>query len=119
MDQKLTSHVRAHRRRRGFSQQELAVIIGFKSRSVVSKLERSTKTPTLNVAFALCVAFGTEAAEIFPSLFQEIETAVLGRAFELYERIQGSTAPMTKVNLDFLEELFRRVEKRRSIDTEV
>ena len=94
-------------------------MIGFKSRSVVSKLERSTKTPTLNVAFALCVAFGTEAAEIFPSLFQEIETAVLGRAFELYERIQGSTDPMTKVKLDFLEELFGRIEKKRSIDPEV
>ena len=49
--------------------------------------EEETPLPTARLR-----SLGTEAAEIFPSLFQEIETAVLGRAFELYERTGGAGA---------------------------
>jgi transcriptional regulator with XRE-family HTH domain len=119
MEKTFTSHVRAYRRRWGFTQDELAFMMGFKSRSVVSKLERSGRLPTIDIGFALYIVFGAHGAELFPSLHREIEAAVLGRAYELYERLQGSMAPMTRTKLDFFEELFARANKKREFEMEV
>jgi transcriptional regulator with XRE-family HTH domain len=119
MEKKFTSYVRAYRRRWGFTQDELAFMMGFKSRSVVSKLERSTYVPTLLVGYALDSLFGTRDADLFPSLFLEVEAAVLARAYELYERIQGSAAPMTRTKLDFLEELFKRAQEKRELEADI
>ena len=119
MQKKFTSHVRAHRRRWGFTQDELAFMMGFKSRSVVSKLESSGKLPTVDIGFALYTVFGAHNSELFPSLHREVEAVVLARAYELYERLQGSTAPMTRTKLDFLEGLFARANENREREADI
>jgi DNA-binding XRE family transcriptional regulator len=119
MEKKITSHVRAYRRRWGFTQDELAFMIGLNSRSVVSKLECCDRLPTLVVGFALYTVFGTRGMELFPAVFREVEAGVLARAHELYERLQGSTAPMTRTKLDFLEELLARGKAKSEIDVGV
>jgi DNA-binding XRE family transcriptional regulator len=77
MEKKITSHVRAYRRRWGFTQDELAFLIGLKSRSVVSKLECCESLPTLVVGLALYSVFGARSVELFPVLFREVEAGVL------------------------------------------
>jgi DNA-binding XRE family transcriptional regulator len=118
MTKPFTSHVRAYRRRWGFTQDELAFLIGYKSRTVVSKLERSGKLPTVDIGFALHTVFGTHNTELFPSVHRDVQAGVLARAHELYERIQGTRTPMTRTKLDFLEHLLASAKKEGNRKTE-
>jgi DNA-binding XRE family transcriptional regulator len=108
---RLRCYVRPYRLRWALSQDELAFIIGVKSRKLVSYLENHKVAPTLAVAIALRVVFGTEHAELFPTI-TKIEKDVLVRANDLYERLQGDSSKRTKVKLDFFEFIFERAERR-------
>jgi DNA-binding XRE family transcriptional regulator len=108
---RLRCYVRPYRLRWALSQDELAFIIGVKSRKLVSYLENRKVAPTLAVAIALRVVFGTEHAELFPTI-TKIEKDVLVRANDLYERLQGDSSKRTKVKLDFFEFIFERAERR-------
>jgi transcriptional regulator with XRE-family HTH domain len=57
-----------YRRRRGFPQKWVALLLGHSSPSVVSEYERGIKTPPLSVALKLQVIFGAPLAELFPGL---------------------------------------------------
>ena len=103
---RLRSYVRAYRLRWGLSQDELAFILGFKSRKFISYLENHKLPPTLAVAVALRVVFGIEHSELFPALCDKIEADVLARANELYERLQGNSSKKIKAKLDFFEFIF-------------
>jgi DNA-binding XRE family transcriptional regulator len=103
--------VRPYRLRWGLSQDELAYIIGIKSRKLLSYLENHKVAPTLAMAIALRVVFGTEHAELFPTI-TKIEQDVLARANDLYERLQGDASKRTKMKLDFFEFIFERAERR-------
>jgi len=65
---RLTTYVRPYRIRWGLSQKDLAFLIGFQSRKAISFLENDKLPPTLAVAIALYIVFGTEHAEMFPAL---------------------------------------------------
>src|SRR5580704_13321402 len=97
---RLRCYVRPYRLRWGLSQEELAFIIGVKSRKLLSYLENHKVAPTLAVAVALRIVFGTEHAELFPTV-TIIEKDVLARANDLYERLQGNPSKRTKLKLDF------------------
>jgi transcriptional regulator with XRE-family HTH domain len=119
MDKRLRCYLRPQRRRWGFSQKELAFIIGAKSGTVVSRLEHGTRRPNLTAAFALHIVFGATASELFPALFAEVERGVLARAYDLYERLQGNRSKAARMKLDFLEEMFARAKRRGDGDTRV
>lgn len=119
MDKKLRYYLRPQRRRWGFTQKELAFIIGAKSRTVVSRLEHGKRPPSLETAFALHIVFGTDAAEFFPVLFAEVEHDVLARAYDLYERLQGNRSKAARMKLDFLEEMFARAKRRSDGNTRI
>jgi hypothetical protein len=60
------------------------------------------------------MVFGTRARELFPELFSEINEALLHRATELYEHLQGNPSKTIRTKLDFLEQVIARLEKERS-----
>jgi transcriptional regulator with XRE-family HTH domain len=119
MQKRLHRYLRPQRRRWGFSQKELAFIIGVKSPTAVSRLENGKRRPNLAAAFALHIVFGTQASELFPALFTEIEQGVLARAYDLYERLQGDRSKAARMKLDFLEEMFARAKRRGDGDLRV
>jgi DNA-binding XRE family transcriptional regulator len=119
MKKRLHSYIRPYRVRWGFTQQELAFMIGVKRRKYISHLEASRRNPKLTVAFALHVVFGTRAMELFPGLFAEVEEAVITRAYELYERLQGNPSKTTRAKLDYLEEMFARARKKGKHDPRI
>jgi transcriptional regulator with XRE-family HTH domain len=119
MQKRLDRYLRPQRRRWGFTQKELAFIIGGKSGTAVSRLEQGRRRPSLAAAFALHILFGTDPVEIFPALFAEIERAVLARAYDLYERLQGDRSKAARMKLDFLEEMFARAKRRGDGDARV
>jgi hypothetical protein len=75
-------------------------------------VEHHKRQPSLTVAFACQIIFGTPPTELFPGLFAEIEEDVMARAYDLYERLQGHPSKAARIKLDFLEEMFARVKAR-------
>ena len=112
MKKRLRCYLRSYRRRWGFTQQELAFILGIKGNGHISRLERGEASPTLAIVLALYVMFGTAPEELFPALFAEIEDHAVARAYDLYERLQGGSSKATRMKLDFLEAVFERAKQR-------
>jgi transcriptional regulator with XRE-family HTH domain len=118
MDHRLNSYLRTFRRRSGFTQKELAFLIGLESRTNVSRLERSVRRPTTDALIICVFVFGASHFQLFPGLVCELQDAVLERANELYERLQGNPSRTTRAKLDFLEELLAKEGERR-INTDI
>lgn len=107
------SYVRPHRRRWGLTQQELAFLIGVKSRTAVSRIEGAKRRPSLDAAFLCMLIFNMPAPELFPGLLSELRASIRVRASELYEALQGNPSKTTRLKLDFLERLLARIERSR------
>ncbi len=112
MKKKLDCYLFTHRRRWGFTQKELSHLLGCRSASVVSRLERAERKPSLTAAFGCEIIFGVSAGELFPALFDSAEEEVLTRAYDLYERLQGNRSRATRTKLDILEAAFTRARAR-------
>jgi transcriptional regulator with XRE-family HTH domain len=113
MDHRLTSYLRTFRRRFGFTQKELAFLIGIGSRTVVSRIESSIRRPSLEALIVSVFLFGASPFELFPTLVSELHKAAFERANELYEELQGEPSKTTRAKLDFLEQFLEKAEVDR------
>lgn len=59
------NYIRAHRRRRGLSQRELGILVGYGHGSAVGRHERSASAPTLLIALAYEIIFEIPVGQIF------------------------------------------------------
>jgi DNA-binding XRE family transcriptional regulator len=109
MVQRFQTYLRPSRRSWGFTQGELAFLIGYKTGKSISRIEASKQTPTLNAALSCAVIFNTPPVKLFPGALHEAEQVVLVRANELYEELQGDPSKVTRIKLDFLEVLIARL----------
>ena len=109
---RFASYLRTYRRRWGLTQAELAFLLGYRSDSVICRLERQKTRVPLRVAFACFVLFGTPSSELFPGLSDEAEEAVMARVWDLYERLQGDPSRTTKLKIELLEDAIDRDKKR-------
>lgn len=112
MKSKLTCYVRPNRRRWGLSQEQLAMLLGAKTGAAISRIEHGERRPTLTVALGCQVLFGVSPPELFPGAFSEIEENVISRAYELYEKVQGSASNANRLKLDLFEQAFARATER-------
>jgi transcriptional regulator with XRE-family HTH domain len=110
MDHRLKSYLRTFRRRFGFTQRELAFLIGIDSRGAVSCIERCKRKPSLEVLVVCAFIFGSSPSELFPTLILELHKAALERAIVLYEELQGDPSSTTRAKLDFLEEFLGKAQ---------
>jgi putative transcriptional regulator len=74
------NYIRMLRKQRGLSQDELASLLGWKSGSAVSRLERGRRKPSLESLLALEAIFGIPIREFYAGRFQKVESAVKERA---------------------------------------
>ena len=77
--------LRTYRRTWGLSQQELADILGFESRTHVSRIEHGKRTPHIETALACSTLFGVSLDELFPQLAEEVEERLRERISRLQE----------------------------------
>jgi transcriptional regulator with XRE-family HTH domain len=112
MDQRLRTYLRTLRRRWGLTQRELAFLIGASSGGHISRLEQLKRFPSLAAAIACIVIFDASPYELFPGLFEDIEEAVLQRASELYNELQGDPSKSVGAKLNFLEEVLKRPRRK-------
>jgi DNA-binding XRE family transcriptional regulator len=110
MVQRFQTYLRPSRRRWGFTQAELALLIGYKTGKSISRIEALKQMPTLNAALSCAVIFNTEPTKLFPGAVYGIEQLVLDRANELYLQLQGDPSKTARIKLDFLEVLIARLE---------
>jgi transcriptional regulator with XRE-family HTH domain len=110
---KSLSYLRSYRLRWGLSQGELAYLLGWRSTEVISRVEKKQRPPSLKLVIGCFIIFGAPAAELFPDIAGSIETDVMARIWELYERIQGDPSIKTKVKIELLEDAIKREGQRK------
>ena len=106
------NYLRSYRLRWGLSQGELANLLGCKTAGVISRIEKKLRAPTLKIVIGCFVLFGTPAAELFPDISGTVETDVMERVWELYEKVQGDPSRKTKTKIELLESIIERAERR-------
>jgi DNA-binding XRE family transcriptional regulator len=114
MVQHFQTYLRPLRRRWGFTQGELAFLIGYETGKSISRIEALQQTPTLSTALSCSVIFNAAPVKLFPGALSDAEERVFARASELYEELQGGSSKATRIKLDFLEALIARLQSRRS-----
>ncbi len=77
---KLIHYLRTHRRRAGFSQEEVLFLVGNRS-------ETRLHEPTLRAAMAYEVIFGAELRELFADMYDKVERGTRKRARTLLRRL--------------------------------
>jgi transcriptional regulator with XRE-family HTH domain len=108
MPRKLPDYLRSERRRAGLSQEDIAALLGT-SVLTISRYERRTRLPPLELALAYQAVFGTPVAELFPGRFREIVKRVRVRAEQRQANLGRVTNP---------RHISRRKEKLQSITTQ-
>ena len=103
MVQRFKSYLRPVRRRWGFTQVELAFLLGFRTGKNISRIESLKQTPTLSVALSASIIFNTAPVKLFPGAIFDAEQLILARGRELYDQLQGHPSKATRIKLDFLE----------------
>lgn len=105
----LDSYLRMHRRRRAFSQEEVAFLIGAGSAATIARYELGRREPSLDTALALEALFDAPVAELFAGRFNTVEKSVVSRASELIAKVRAAgISPAATAKLQALGELSRR-----------
>lgn len=99
------SYLRTHRKRSGLTQRELAKLLGYASKSLVSRHETASGIPTLDIALAYEAIFRVPISQIFPELYRSIEASVETRlaAMEADLRQKGGKGRSARLTAQKLE----------------
>ena len=109
---RLDCYVYTHRRARGLTQPELAFLLGWKSGSPISLLEKSGREPKLTIAFALEILFGAGSADLFPKLLVAAEDELMRRDYELRQRLKRHPSKKSEVKILLLDQAMKRATDR-------
>ncbi len=109
MSHKLPNYLRTHRKRAGFSQDEVAFLLGSTSGSKVSRYEKRVRRPTLVTALAYGALFRVPVQELFAGMYNQVEQRLARRASQLADQLhRGKQDRWTARKLAALEAVTRR-----------
>lgn len=98
----LDSYLRAHRKKAGLSQSELAKLLGYADEGAVRRHEKSKTLPPLLLALGYEAIFQTPISKLFSGLKETVENTIESRISllekDLKEKIgnRGRTSPITQ-----------------------
>lgn len=87
MSAPLQSYLRTYRKRSGFSQDELAFLLGNQSGTKVSRYERLARQPSLRTVFAYEVIFGAPVRNLFAGFYRKVEKTTVARGRLLAKKL--------------------------------
>jgi transcriptional regulator with XRE-family HTH domain len=90
MARKLHNYLKTHRKRAGFSQDEVAFLVGMSGGAKVSRYERARRLPSLETAFAYQALFDRPLKELFPGVYHRIRQNMRRRAHRLAGKLKAS-----------------------------
>lgn len=102
------NHLRRHRRQWALSQEQVALLLGLRARSIVSKYERGRGTPQLRYALAYQFVFGVRLEDLFPDLSRDVVDRVMQAAARLDEQSRDQGDPAAQRRAEFLRAMIRR-----------
>jgi transcriptional regulator with XRE-family HTH domain len=103
---KLHNYLRMFRRRTGFTQYEIAFLLGSNHFHKISRYERGARTPHLRTVLAYQILFHASAKDLFGELFEKVEVEIRQRAKELlYTSELLPRDSRTKRKIDHLKRL--------------
>lgn len=112
---RLQNYLRTYRRRAGFSQDEVAYLLGAKSGTKTSRYERFRRTPSLETALAYEAVFGIPVRELFAGVSQKVERETRMRARRLARKLEvGAGTPAVARKLERLGSLLGSEEEAAS-----
>lgn len=104
--QPLSNYLKMFRKRSGLSQGELALLLGCKSGSKVSRYERGGRVPTFDTLAGLEVVFKKPIRELFRGRYERVHRDVRLRAQRLSRKVDSrALTPGNKRKLDSLTEV--------------
>lgn len=103
------SFVRAHRRRWGLSQAELAALLGVTASTSVSRIERAARSPAASAMIGCSILFGVPPCELFTSFYETVEEVVANAAKSLYDSLEHRTDERSVRKREFLEAALLRI----------
>jgi transcriptional regulator with XRE-family HTH domain len=110
MSGRIANYLRFHRLRSGFTQAELAFLLGYQTESVISRFEGQERTISLAVGAAYQLIFGVELRNLFPALYEQIDDKLTRRMQELCERLtQNAPSTKTATKLRLLQSALTRI----------
>jgi transcriptional regulator with XRE-family HTH domain len=89
---KLPNYLRAHRKRLGLSQTDLAYLLGVESGAKVCRYERFNRLPGLETILAYSAIFRRNPSELFAGLHDRIEYEIAQRAEALLAQAKKEKA---------------------------
>lgn len=108
MSEPLPHYLRTHRKRLGFSQDELAWLMGSTDGSKISRYERCIGKPSLEAVLAYEIIFAQPMDELFAGIFAAVQAVTARRAQELAGRLEKMTpTPTVTAKLAVLRRLSR------------
>jgi transcriptional regulator with XRE-family HTH domain len=90
---RLDNYLRMYRKRAGFSQDEVAYLLGAKSGTITSRYERFRRAPSLETALACEAIYGVPARELFAGTADRAARVVRRRARTLEKRLRAGGRP--------------------------
>jgi transcriptional regulator with XRE-family HTH domain len=94
--QKLNNYLRTYRKRAGFSQDDMAFLLGCRRGPKVSRYECFQRSPALPTAFAFEVIFRVPTRELFAGIYEQARRTAIRRARVLHRRL--SLAPPDRMS---------------------
>lgn len=118
MSSKVQWHLRSLRRQWGLTQIEVLSLLPKGGRNRVSRVERGMVPPNADEIIAYKLIFGSPAKAIFPQFCEDVEEAVMQRAYRLHQKLARKKTREAQRKVKLLERMLARAigkAKQRSI----
>ena len=107
---KLPNYLRAHRKRLGLSQKDLASLMGCKSGAQFSRYERFEVEPQLETAFMCGLILSESLNVLFEGMYRQAEIRLRKQAQGLLKQYrQAEPTPEVQAKIQILETLCSRL----------
>lgn len=93
------NHLKAHRKKSGLSQKEIAKLLGYHDAGQISRHERSASIPPLGVALAYEAIFKTPVSGLFAGIHGSVREAIENRLRDLETQLHNRSARDRGANL--------------------
>jgi hypothetical protein len=114
MSTKVHCYLRTLRRRCGLTQEEVASLLPEGDRNRVSSVEWGEAPPNAAEIVAYGLIFDSSCRALFPGFHEEIEDAVMRRAYQLYKDLKEGHSGRAAQLCSFIEEMFARTTNKSS-----
>ena len=107
----LTNYIRTYRRRSGLSQGEVALLLGLKNDTTVSRYEAGEFLPSLEGALTLSLLFDVLLSDLFGGEVKEAGKALRERMGDLIASMPDpEVSPASRRKIAFLAEVMERLD---------